>query len=43
MVQGQWGTSFDPEKLIGQETKFCLLLRKTEGRFFRSGKLKKKN
>lgn len=41
MVQGQRGTSFDPEKLTEQETNFCLLHRKREGRFFKSGKLNK--
>lgn len=34
MVQGQWGTPFDPEKLLGQETNFCLLYRKRKGRVF---------
>lgn len=43
MVQGQeQGTSFGPEKLTGQEANvFCLLHRKGEGRFFKSGKLNK--
>lgn len=41
MVQGQQGTSFDPEKLIGQEKSSCLLHRKRGGRLFRNGKLNK--
>jgi len=40
MVQGQeQGTSFGSGKLTGQEANICLLHRKSEQRFFKSGKL----